>query len=432
MEKKKFKKALQRGIVFLLIIMVVPLAFADNNNKDEPAKQLKITYVYVDFLQNSIFIEGQNFPKNNDGGKRSSGHVLIVKLGGTNLFIADFTEHSLQARLPSGFVAGDYLLTVSKGNGATDYDEYNLTIGAVGPQGPKGETGAVGPQGLKGDKGDQGIQGIQGVKGDKGDTGAQGLQGVQGPIGLPGATGAKGDTGAQGPKGDTGIGLTGDTGPQGPKGDTGAPGPQGPAGTVSQEVWDAFCQLSCYMRSPRLPANCECTIPGPKLVFLTSVDYPGNLGGLSGADAKCQALATAAGHRGTYKAWLSDSTDSPQSRFTRTGQPYRRVDGAAVAADWADLTDGNLRNRINVDEWGTPIVASGTNVWVRTSTSKTGTSECAAPSTSARCCDNWHSSGDSTSGHSAGYGKADQIDAQWTSASATFCNSPNKLYCIEQ
>src|SRR5207248_2675590 len=49
-----------------------------------------------------------------------------------------------------------------------------------------------------------------------------------------------------------------------------------------------------------------CVVMVNKRVFVTSVMYDGNLGGLAGADAKCQARATAASLSGTYKAWLSD------------------------------------------------------------------------------------------------------------------------------
>ncbi len=48
--------------------------------------------------------------------------------------------------------------------------------------------------------------------------------------------------------------------------------------------------------------------PHPNVAFVTSVAYPGNLGGIAGADAKCQSRADAAGLPGTFKAWISDST----------------------------------------------------------------------------------------------------------------------------
>ena len=85
------------------------------------------------------------------------------------------------------------------------------------------------------------------------------------------------------------------------------------------------------------------------------MDYDGALGGLGGADAKCDARASEAGLSGTFKAWLSDSGCGPADGcrdFTQSTLPYFRVDGVRVADDWADLTDGSLQASINVDEFG--------------------------------------------------------------------------------
>lgn len=149
-------------------------------------------------------------------GKTSNDVAPVVTLAGTKLVVVNFTAHSLQARLPAEFVAGDYLLTVSKGSAVIDYDEYDLTIGAVGPQGLKGDTGATGPQGPKGNTGATGIQGVTGPQGPKGDTGATGATGPIGLTGLQGPQGLQGQQGIQGLKGDQGT--QGDQGPQGIQG----------------------------------------------------------------------------------------------------------------------------------------------------------------------------------------------------------------------
>src|SRR5205823_203503 len=77
-----------------------------------------------------------------------------------------------------------------------------------------------------------------------------------------------------------------------------------------------------------------------KVVFVTSTSYDGNLGGLTGGDAKCQARAVAAGLAGTYKAWLCSGSTSAASRLSHlsTGD-YVRLDGAVLANGWAGLTD---------------------------------------------------------------------------------------------
>ena len=51
-----------------------------------------------------------------------------------------------------------------------------------------------------------------------------------------------------------------------------------------------------------------------KTVFVTSASSNGNIGGLAGADEKCQMEADGPDSivpSGTYLAWLSDGTDSP-------------------------------------------------------------------------------------------------------------------------
>ena len=88
-------------------------------------------------------------------------------------------------------------------------------------------------------------------------------------------------------------------------------------------------------------------------VFVTSTSYDGNLGGLAGADAKCQDQADAAGLTGTFKAWLSDAKGSPSTRFTRSaGAPYVLVDGTVIADNYAGLTSGSLEHPINQTETG--------------------------------------------------------------------------------
>jgi len=52
-----------------------------------------------------------------------------------------------------------------------------------------------------------------------------------------------------------------------------------------------------------------------KTVFVTKASFESNMGGLSGADTKCQAEADdpeSIVPSGTYMAWLSDGTNSPR------------------------------------------------------------------------------------------------------------------------
>lgn len=52
----------------------------------------------------------------------------------------------------------------------------------------------------------------------------------------------------------------------------------------------------------------------PKRVFVSSAKYGGNLGGGTGADAKCQAAADAAGLGGTFAAFVATEGEDPIDR----------------------------------------------------------------------------------------------------------------------
>jgi len=88
-----------------------------------------------------------------------------------------------------------------------------------------------------------------------------------------------------------------------------------------------------------------------KTVFISSLLYNGNLGGLAGADEKCNTLTRAARLKGTFKAWLSDTKESPTTRFTvQPSYVYSLTDGSLIANNCADLTDGTIDHVINKSE----------------------------------------------------------------------------------
>lgn len=177
----------------------------------------------------------------------------------------------------------------------------------------------------------------------------------------------------------------------------------------------------------------------PKLVFVTSQTFSGALGGLAGADAKCQAAASSAGLTGTFKAWLSDGTGSPSTRFSKQGGPYKLLNGIPIAASWNELiTNGPITN-INVTErGGTPPVAKPptgladvcggeVNKLVWSSTTRSGTAQTEPP------CANWTS----TSAGKTGLGRWDDTKywsayCRVTTDSTNRCASTAPLYCFQQ
>ena len=156
-----------------------------------------------------------------------------------------------------------------------------------------------------------------------------------------------------------------------------------------------------------------------KKVFVTSTTYDGNMGGLSGADAKCQARAAAGGlaNAANFKAWLSDGTTDAVSRVTGTG-PWGRTDGIKVADSKADLTDGFLFTSISRDEFGNYVTAL---VW--TGSNELGTKQ-------VNVCNDW--TDNSGLGPQEATGHSNGANAFWSSWSNSACANTYPLYCFEE
>lgn len=167
-----------------------------------------------------------------------------------------------------------------------------------------------------------------------------------------------------------------------------------------------------------------------KRVFITSIPYNGNLGGLSGADAKCLARANAANlcgngtpcADGTWKAWLSDGSTSAASRLTHSSGQYQLLNGTVIATSWTDLIDGSLLSSINIDE----NLRTGINNWVWTNTNSNGT--IIATSGTSSHCNNWTSTS-----NSGWFGRSSSSNYQWTRYGYGYCSYATlRLYCFEQ
>jgi hypothetical protein len=176
------------------------------------------------------------------------------------------------------------------------------------------------------------------------------------------------------------------------------------------------------------------TGPTERMVFVSSALYDGNLGGLSGADAKCQALATNAGLAGTYKAWLSDSASPAVNRFTHSTVPYVLVDHTTVANDYFTLTGGGpLLHAIDLTETGqaAPVgtcqcSSQGSIPTVWTYTNADGTQF------GSGNCSDWTSS----SGARPLVGEANTaLSPWWTNYCGSYyhtCSDTAALYCFQQ
>lgn len=172
-------------------------------------------------------------------------------------------------------------------------------------------------------------------------------------------------------------------------------------------------------------------------VFVSSLRYAaGALGGLAAADMKCQMLAEAAMLPGKYRAWLSNGTVSPATRFSKSLDrayvlPYSPQLAVAelVAEDWIDLVDGDLAHAIDVNEKG-EVLDSGADCGVDTQIAWTATSRSAGPYDPSTHCMQW------TTSFEAEHGVAGLIggdDIAWTEGCPLVpCEAVAHLYCFEQ
>jgi hypothetical protein len=166
----------------------------------------------------------------------------------------------------------------------------------------------------------------------------------------------------------------------------------------------------------------------PRVIFVTSQMYNGNLGGLAGADTKCGAAAAIGSLPGTFKAWLSSSTMDASLRMVHPGGPFKLPDGTTtVAMTWGDLTDGTLLKPINVTESGIGVASSGgCDVWTNTGAGGARTSN----DNNATCSD-WS---DNANNSPNTEGNVGAMTALWTANSlcSVSCAAMLHLYCIEQ
>ena len=160
-----------------------------------------------------------------------------------------------------------------------------------------------------------------------------------------------------------------------------------------------------------------------RVMFATSAGFTGSLGGIAGADAKCQALANASTNNRikgrAFLAWVSTAATAVATRMVQGTQAYVNANGSVVALDFADLTNGSLLTDISVDELGGN--RRGAGAW-------TGTSSVGAGYSGNGCTD-WTAA---TAGLQGDYGNVGGNGSGWSAQSLDFCSALHSLYCVEK
>ena len=126
--------------------------------------------------------------------------------------------------------------------------------------------------------------------------------------------------------------------------------------------------------------------------------------------------------KATYYAWLSDSVDSPDNRFTRSEGPYVLIDGTVIAENYADLTDESLLHPINIEVTG--IKLGRQYVWTGTQSDGTSIKEWLT-------CNKW--TADPAEDFNGMGGRTTLKNSIWSSRIARVpCNRKHRLWCFQQ
>ena len=186
-----------------------------------------------------------------------------------------------------------------------------------------------------------------------------------------------------------------------------------------------------------------------KRIFVTSTDYNGNLGGLAGANAKCQARAEAAGLSGEWKALVD--TGSGYSLRKQISYNTLVVVNLANQMLWTRTGVANWNNNIQMEEmpWKSDyrytsetqyrftLASVGYNEFgVQTNKQVWSGASTDGFSNATQTCSDWTDGTSAVSaqtGNSAGGGYYTNSQAnQWLGYGLQTCNLLRGLYCIEQ
>jgi hypothetical protein len=172
-------------------------------------------------------------------------------------------------------------------------------------------------------------------------------------------------------------------------------------------------------------ATVDATKP-PRIVFVTSERFLGSMGGVGGANNRCDALAADAGIDASFAAWLGGDNNGPARRLDDPDRSLEDRTGARVAANLGELAQRGPSVAILVTEKKTRVDAAGCDsdrVWTN------ATGEGKLPEAGFDC-DAWS---DVTAVGLAGM-LGGMTNDEWTSGCGTprACTEQAHLYCFEK
>jgi hypothetical protein len=189
-----------------------------------------------------------------------------------------------------------------------------------------------------------------------------------------------------------------------------------------------FNALLCFQQSASPPPSALGT--AHKRVFVTHAAYLGDLGGLAGADQKCNAAARDGGLTGSFTAYLGTADAGPATRFTSGGPWYQHFNDGGVV-----LTFNNAANVANMPRAGLRADEHGHDRVIDVPCSN---DEClywtggvGAFEVAYATCGDWTSSAFSNSDQTP-IGAPNSGDPKWTNDQWEYCSNPHAIVCLEQ
>jgi hypothetical protein len=173
-----------------------------------------------------------------------------------------------------------------------------------------------------------------------------------------------------------------------------------------------------------LLAACASTPKNPMSFFVTSVGggKGADLGGLAGADAHCEKLASAVGAGGkNWRAYLSTTGAGGVNARDRIGKgPWQNAKGAVIATDVATLHGANnLTKQTALNENGSPVNGRGDTPNTHDMLTGSTPDGRAMDGSTDSTCGNWTKSGEGSAivGHHDRMGlRDDEPSRSWNSS----------------
>lgn len=174
------------------------------------------------------------------------------------------------------------------------------------------------------------------------------------------------------------------------------------------------------------------------VIFTTKATFEGDLGGIRGADEKCNTYAKAAGLPGTFQAWLSDSRTDAIDRVPEAG-PWRVLDknGKQAAIAFADRSSWEGYPEVYLDktEFGKTLGELSTTSTTDIPYTWTGT-KLGGAREGCHCLD-WTSADNSTTCDDGSYGGVigsrmeKSPEEAWTNVTSNPCDAKSALLCYQ-